>query len=75
MKKLIITTLFILSFTLTSQVLTAQSAPIPPSEHGTTSNQSGGGAPIGSGLIILLGMAGAYGGMKGYKQFKKEKEV
>jgi hypothetical protein len=51
----------------------SQAPPPPPESHGTNSNQSpGGGAPIGSGLSILLGLVAAYGGKKLY-DYKKEK--
>lgn len=40
--------------------------PPPPANHGESGNQCGEGAPIGSGLFILLGLAGAYGTKKLY---------
>ncbi len=44
----------------------------PPPDHGTEGNEGqGGGAPIGSGLLILLGLGGAYGGYKVYQKRKK----
>lgn len=47
--------------------------PDPPSGHGSSSNQSqGGGAPIGSGLFILIALGAAYGGKKMYA-IRKEK--
>ena len=46
----------------------------PPSDHGTTTNQSGGGAPIGGGLFILLGLGAAYGGKKVYDMKKQSLE-
>lgn len=52
----------------------AIAAPQTPGGHGASSNQTaGGGAPIGSGLIFLLGMAGAYGGFKAYKFLKSDR--
>ena len=56
--------------------LLAQDPPPPPASHGGSGNAEG--APIGGGLFILLGMAGVYGGIKGYKVWKEkrdEKEV
>ena len=44
--------------------------PDPPSSHGATGNQPGGGAPIGGGLFILLGLGAAYGGKKWYDHRK-----
>lgn len=70
MKKL----LFLLFFTLTiGYQINAQSPPPPPpSGHGSTGNQpSGGNAPIGGGLLILLTLAAGYGGKKVY-DFKKQ---
>ena len=41
--------------------------PPPPSGHGSPGNQpTGGHAPIGSGLAILLVMGAAYAGKKAY---------
>jgi hypothetical protein len=47
--------------------------PPPPSGHGQTGDATpsgGGAAPIGSGLIIMLGMGAAYGSKKLYKGWK-----
>ncbi|MBN2638651.1 MAG: hypothetical protein JXR65_06145 [Bacteroidales bacterium] len=75
MKKIINITLLFAALFIGIQNMHAQDVPPPPPDHGASTDQDpGGGAPIGSGLFILLGMAGAYGGMKGYKYFKKEKE-
>lgn len=52
--------------------------PNPPSapNHNTTDNTdgNGGGAPIGSGLFILLGLGAAYGGIKTYQFYQKKKK-
>jgi len=55
--------------------LLSQDVPPPPPSggHGETGNQDGG-APIGGGLFILLGMGIAYGGVKGYKFYQKKKK-
>lgn len=46
--------------------------PDPPAEgHGSGNDASGGGAPIGGGLLILLSLGAAYGGKKLY-DLKKE---
>jgi hypothetical protein len=43
--------------------------PPPPDGHGHETNQTGGrGAPIGGGLLILLGLGRAYGGFKVYQK-------
>ena len=48
--------------------------PDPPGEHGQTDDQSGGSAPIGGGLFILLGLGAAYGGKKLYNSRKEALE-
>lgn len=71
MKKLIAISVLSITMFLGHQSIFAQ-ASMPPS-HGATTNQSGGGAPIGGGLIILLALGGIYGGVKGFKNLKSEK--
>ena len=59
---------------LSATPLLAQGPPPPPPDgHGATGNQppTGGNAPIGSGLAILLAMGAAYAGKKVY-QVKNE---
>ena len=46
----------------------AHSQPPPPDDHGTDGNKD---APIGSGLLILLTLAGGYGAKKVYDARKK----
>ncbi len=65
MKKTIITLLIIIASVTTTNLL-AQVPPPPPPDHGQTGNQSGGNAPIGGGLFILIGLGAAYGGKKLY---------
>lgn len=49
--------------------------PPPPPGHGSGGNQSPGGmAPIGSGLILLLGMGAAYGAKKVFDARKRLEE-
>ncbi len=65
--KTLIKTLLIALFALNTSLLFSQGAPPPPppNGHGETTNQdAGGGAPIGSGLGILLALGAAYGGKK-----------
>jgi len=51
------------------------SQPPPPALHAATSDQaSGAGAPIGSGTLLLLGMAALYGGRKIYDMHSSENE-
>ena len=58
--------------TFISSIAKADDPPPPPPGHGETGNVPGGGAPIGSGLFILLGLGAAYGGKKIY-DYKKKK--
>ncbi len=47
----------------------------PPPDHGTEGNEGQGGrAPIGGGLLILLGLGSIYGGYKGYQYYQKKKK-
>jgi hypothetical protein len=71
MKKVIISILLIIA-SVTTINLSAQVPPPPPSEHGATGNQTTGGAPIGSGIFILLGLGAVYGGKKIYDMKKKK---
>ena len=49
----------------------ALAQPMTPSQHGEDGNQP---APIGSGIAILLTLAGAYGAKKVYDARKKLRE-
>jgi len=73
MKKYIILFSLLFSLLLWNTNANAQTAPPPPDAHAQTTDQAaGGGAPIGGGLFILLGLGIAYGGRKLY-QMKIEK--
>jgi hypothetical protein len=49
--------------------------PPPPPEHGSGTNQAPGGpAPIGSGILLLVGFGAAYGSRKVYNASRKIKE-
>ena len=78
MKKLqkIILAIFFVLFTFSVQNSFADSTnpPNPPGEHGASGNQTGGSAPIGGGLFILLGLGAAYGGKKLYAHYKENPE-
>ena len=57
--------------------LMAQTPPHPPSTgHGQTGNQAPGtpGAPIGSGIALLIGLGAAYGAKKTLNASKQEEE-
>jgi hypothetical protein len=80
MKKNIIKLVLILSFSVTSIAIMAQGAAPPPPPSGGIGqsgdqNQGGGGAPIGSGLGILLALGAAYGSKKVYKVWKDKDEL
>lgn len=74
MKKHIVKTLTLIAFTLLSAGAFAQVPPPPPSGHGSGGNQpaDGGGAPIGSGISILLALGAAYGGKKFFEVKSEE---
>lgn len=72
-KKVFLTVLILTVFSL--QIATAQS-PAPPNNNGSNptgggNTPVGGGAPVGGGLLILIGMAGVYGGYKIYQRKRK----
>ncbi len=72
-KILVISALFFLA----PFVLLAQTPPHPnggnaPNSGGNTNTPVGGGAPIGSGLVMLIAMGVAYGAKKVYNLSKEE---
>ncbi|MHC1775326.1 MAG: hypothetical protein AB9834_07930 [Lentimicrobium sp.] len=72
MKKSILRIALIVAMAVIGELLSAQ--PVPPSGagHGAQGSQpAGNGAPIGSGLIIMLTMFAAYGGKKAYVNLKQ----
>ncbi len=75
--KLILTGLFILflSVGIMAQTRDGDNPPDPPGGHGSGDDEEpGGGAPIGSGITLLLSMAAAYGGKKAFEVRKKDKD-
>lgn len=71
MKKILLTiTLFISFLTLMAQSV----PPPPPGGHGLGNNQApaGGNAPIGSGWVLLLTLAAAYGGVRNLPVHNKQ---
>lgn len=72
LKKITLAILIIMGLTFTVDSFAQGTPPPPPGEHGTSGNsESGGGAPIGGGLFILIGLGAVYGGKKLY-QIRKE---
>ena len=53
--------------------LLAQAPPTPPENpsNGGTGGPVGGGAPIGSGVVLLIAMAAGYGSKKVYNARKR----
>ena len=75
MKKLIIllsVILFTGIYSINVNAGTPQQAPPPPPDHGSTGNQGPSDAPIGGGLLILLGLGGMYAGFKFYQKKKRK---
>ena len=73
LKKTLVITILCISLGLFTVTSFAQGpgAP-PPPDHGDIGNQKqGGGAPIGSGLAILLALGAGYGAKKYYDIRKK----
>jgi hypothetical protein len=76
MKKFFISLTIAFALLLGSADIFAQGPPPPPpGGHGGTGNTSGGNAPIGGGLFILMGLGAAYGSRKLYLMNKEEEEV
>ena len=70
-------TLILLGFMAFSQISFAQFPPPPPSgaKGGDTNGvPGGGGAPIGSGVVLLISLAAGYGGKKVFDARKKLSE-
>jgi len=65
MKKILAITAFLM---ISGFSLLAQAPPPPPNDpsNGGTGGPVGGGAPIGSGVVLLIAMAAGYGGKKVY---------
>lgn len=53
----------LLVFLVFTLVLTGIAQPLPPADHGGEDNEP---APIGSGIVIMLVLAGVYGAKKVY---------
>ena len=56
--------------------LLAQAPPAPPNDpsNGGTGGPVGGGAPIGSGIVLLITLAAGYGAKKVFTGMNSEKE-
>lgn len=67
MKKKILTISLVFMFFAVSPIF---SQTLPPGP-GSTGDQSGGGAPLGEGLFVLLGLGAAYAGKKIYQYWSK----
>ena len=68
MKKLITLTSILM---ISGFSLFAQAPPEPPENAGSQGGPVGGGAPIGSGVVLLIAMAAGYGGKKVFDARKK----
>lgn len=77
LKKIIATAVFfILIGTLSAQTNppTPNDGDDPTTGGNTPVGDNGGGAPIGSGIYILLGLGAVYGGAQTYKLYQKARE-
>ncbi len=73
MKKTIITSILFMTLLIFSNGLLAQGGPPqPPGDPSEIGGPVGGAAPIGEGIVILLTLGAAYGGMKVYESMKVE---
>jgi hypothetical protein len=68
MKKIVVIAVFL---TISGISLLAQTPPPPPGNAGGSGGPVGGGAPIGSGLVLLITLAAGYGGKKMYDARKR----
>jgi hypothetical protein len=75
MKKIFLI-LLTLTLAFSSNHLLADGGPPPPPGDPSTGDGpvGGGGAPIGSGIAILLTLGAAYGGRKVYQYWKSQNE-
>ena len=73
--KTIIKILATLFFVLIIYSVEAQPPPPPGQVLNTASNAIGGSAPIGGGLLILLGLGAAYSVKKLYNNYKPGEEL
>jgi len=72
---LIITGLFVVVPVIIASASAPPPPPPPPTGGGSDPNPiGGGGAPIGSGLVMLISMGAAYGAKKVYNARKRLEE-
>jgi len=71
MKKIILLTVFA---AISSFALLAQAPPEPPENAGSQGGPVGGGAPIGSGIVLLITLAAGYGAKKVFTGMNSEQE-
>lgn len=76
MKKIIlrISVALILTISTFSAVWSQQPPPPPPAGHGQSTDQDPSqSAPVGSGMLLLIGLAGVYGIKKTFEANKEDK--
>jgi len=78
MKKAILNLIISGLFVIVPVIIASVSAPPPPPPGGPGSSGAtpigGGGAPIGSGIVMLISMGAAYGAKKVYNARKRLEE-
>ena len=72
--KIVLLTVFFITFTVALNSLLAQPMPGGDPSGGGVNPPVGGYAPIGSGLVILLALGAGYGSKKVYNARKKLEE-
>jgi hypothetical protein len=72
--KIVLLTVFFITFTVALNTLMAQPMPGGDPSSGGDNTPVGGYAPIGSGLIILLALGAGYGSKKVYDARKRLEE-
>lgn len=71
MKYNICKALVLLTFTIFMTTHLYAQAPGTPGGHGSSGNESGGSAPIGSGLMVLTVLGAGWAGYKVRESYKK----
>ena len=69
--RIVLIQLLIIVFSVAIASAQNPGAPPPPDHNSEGTQEQGGRAPIAGGMLILLGLGGAYGAFKTYRTYKK----